>query len=81
LQNGQVLIAGGETAKAELFNPATGAFTATGDMTVSRTGHTATLLADGRVLIAGGVQVNSGPDAHGRCPLIPGSLPRNSTIP
>jgi hypothetical protein len=58
LQNGQVLIAGGETAKAELFNPATGAFTATGDMSVSRTGHTATLLADGRVLIAGGVQVD-----------------------
>ena len=56
LQNGQVLIAGGETASAELFNPSTGAFTATGSMTVSRSGHTATLLPDGRVLIAGGVQ-------------------------
>jgi WD40 repeat protein len=55
LQNGQVLVAGGETAKAELFNPSTGAFTATGSMTVSRSGHTATLLPDGRVLIAGGV--------------------------
>jgi len=56
LQNGQVLIAGGETAKAELFNPATGAFTASGSMTISRTGHTATLLPNGRVLITGGVQ-------------------------
>jgi len=56
LQNGQVLVAGGETATAELFNPSTHAFTATGSMTISRTGHTATLLPDGRVLIAGGVQ-------------------------
>jgi len=54
LQNGQVLIAGGGTASAELYNPSTGVFTATGDMTVSRTGHTATVLLDGRVLIAGG---------------------------
>ena len=56
MQNGQVLVAGGETATAELFNPSTHAFTATGSMTISRTGHTATLLPDGRVLIAGGVQ-------------------------
>src|SRR6185436_19847407 len=52
----QVLIAGGETDSAELFNPSSGAFTATGSMTVSRSAHTATLLPDGRVLIAGGVQ-------------------------
>src|SRR5215472_16979364 len=65
LSNGKVLIAGGAddtspdsnylpVASAELYDPSSGTFTATGDMTARRLGHTATLLADGRVLIAGG---------------------------
>lgn len=67
LANGKVLLSGGEnnlgtsssvTASAELYDPATGTFAATGPMAVARTRHTATLLADGRVLLAGGV--NSG---------------------
>ena len=55
---GSVLIVGGNsgggTLTAELYNPATGTFSATGSMSIPRAGHTATQLLDGRVLIAGG---------------------------
>ena len=65
LLDGRVLIAGGNygsiaggnngsTNSAELFDPPTGAFSPTGPMTRGRALHTATLLADGKVLIAGG---------------------------
>jgi Galactose oxidase, central domain len=63
LGNGQVLIAGGNgiidhnevaVASAELYDPAAATFTATGSMTTVREMHTATLLGDGTVLIAGG---------------------------
>jgi hypothetical protein len=63
LPDGKVLIAGGADfessgttalSSAELFDPATNAFAATGSMSTARYGATATTLADGRVLIAGG---------------------------
>src|SRR5439155_8636727 len=54
LGNGKVLVAGGGTARAELFNPSTGVFTFTKNMIAARMGHTATLLKNGKVLLAGG---------------------------
>src|SRR5260370_30368681 len=63
LNNGEVLIAGGLGSPpgtngldtAELYDPTTRTFSGTGSMTTPPAGHTATLLADGRVLLAGGI--------------------------
>jgi len=70
LNDGKVLIVGGEspaagssglqdTVTAEIYDPSTGLFSATGAMAEARSSHTATLLADGTVLIAGGGKDNS----------------------
>ncbi len=63
LPDGRVLVAGGQNdgfadvhvfATAEIYDAATGVWTPTGDMTVARAGHTATLLPNGQVLVVAG---------------------------
>jgi hypothetical protein len=63
--NGKVLVAGGwngsALATAELYDPATGTWTATGSLVTSRWYHRATLLPNGKVLVEGGVDDNGVP--------------------
>ena len=58
LLDGRVLVVGGTEfaglASAEVYDPATQAWSPTGAMHEARAGHTATLLGDGRVLVTGG---------------------------
>jgi len=66
LGNGKVLVAGGDNnlntpcncttfvSSADLYNPATNSFTPTGALVTARYAHTATVLANGSVLVAGG---------------------------
>jgi N-acetylneuraminic acid mutarotase len=63
LNDGKVLITGGTddnagggaaVADAELYDPATGSFAPTGAMHTDRAQHTATLLTNGEVFVAGG---------------------------
>jgi hypothetical protein len=64
LEDGKVLVAGGYNSasstlrSAELYDPASGTFSATGSMSTERAGATATLLPDGEVLVAGGFGID-----------------------
>ena len=69
LANGNVLVSGGSKvnaagtafalASAELYNPATGAWKATGSLHAARFDHTSTVLLSGFVLDAGGANINN----------------------
>ena len=69
LRDGRVLVIGGgdrrrghrwnAIASSELYDPATDRWTQTGDMGQRRASPTATLLQDGRVLVAGGLDADT----------------------
>ena len=80
LPSGKILVAGGETTPAalggsewvtntaELYDPVTGVSTPTGSLLLPRVLHTATLLPNGKVLVAGGFlgsdQIASGTELY-----------------
>ena len=44
----------GSLTSSDIYNPLTATFTAGPSLTTPRSGHTATVLADGKILVAGG---------------------------
>jgi hypothetical protein len=74
LSDGRVLVVGGEGFRdvcgtrlrsAELYDPRTGTWGPTSDMVQGRAGHTATLLPDGKVLVASGQHSGMGGEPCG----------------
>jgi hypothetical protein len=70
LPNGKILVAGGYNVSgnrfttldsAELYDPATGTWSLTGNLNIPRTDHAAALLPNGKVLVAGGYIYGSVP--------------------
>src|SRR5206468_8002144 len=70
LQNGMLLVAGGtdsnfnRSASAELYDPASRTWTATGSLNTARNRHTATLLQNGMVLVAGGLGASASAELY-----------------
>lgn len=71
LNTGRLLVTGGDSCvdsfyyencpinTSELYDPTAGTFSTTGPLTVPRVFHTATLLPDGKVLVAGGMSASA----------------------
>jgi M6 family metalloprotease-like protein len=63
LLDGRVLVTGstpGDPVNAEIYDPASGVWTEAGRMSFDRVMHSTVVLADGRVLVAGGVWGSTG---------------------
>jgi hypothetical protein len=54
LPNGTVLVVGGGSMVAEIYDPATASFSISGLTEFDRSGHSATLLQNGNVIVIGG---------------------------
>lgn len=73
LSDGRVLVAGGTSSAfyptplstVELYDPATGLWEAGSDLLAARLTHSATLLPDGQVVVAGGIDADLSPLASG----------------
>jgi N-acetylneuraminic acid mutarotase len=74
LQNGKVLVAGGinnsipgynPLNSVELYDPSAGSWSSIGNLNTARYGHTATLLKNGKLLVAGGFSCSDGPFGRG----------------
>jgi N-acetylneuraminic acid mutarotase len=62
MKTGKVLILGSSTSlSVEIYDPLTGTFSTAAPLSKKIIGHTATLLPDGRVIIAGGQEVGNPP--------------------
>ena len=67
LNNGKVLVAGGEdgsgapVATAEIYDPSTGKFSSTGSLVTARHHFAAALLSSGKVLVTGGLDASGNP--------------------
>ena len=86
LPDGRVLVAGGYAiagstcpmqSTIEILDPASGTSAVIGHLATPRAQHTATLLPDGRVLIAGGI---AGPAQSAECPDAPPFLASSELI-
>lgn len=83
LGDGTIVITGGApsnvpntvSASAEVYDPGTAAFSRSTEMTVPRFYHTATLLNDGSILIAGGTGLTDTGSAERYIPAVPVPAP------
>jgi Kelch motif protein len=88
LANGQVLVAGGSrdlqpTGFTSLYSPSTNKWIEVGNLSTTRTGHSAHLLKNGNVVVVGGAGVSVEeyvPGAMRWFPVAPMSLARGETV-
>jgi len=77
LRDGRVLVVGGTKDftnglnSAEIYDPATGAWSWTGSLNTGRYTHVAALLPNGTVLVAGGAGAHRVPLASAEMPIRP----------